>query len=159
MGEYQFSVYQIAEMAMGVEEAGVNFYKTLATVVDDKKLKDIFTALAKAELGHRDTFKNIADSFRKDDFDEYSINFPMLMKNYIDKIKEATFNMRSFSKNPASIEEAIGIAIHTEQESIRIYTEIKNMFIERFHKIFESIISEERKHLEILTDIKNKINS
>ncbi len=56
MAEYNFSPRQIAEMAMGVEEAGEEFYTKLASVLDDQKLKDIFLILSKAELQHRDMF-------------------------------------------------------------------------------------------------------
>lgn len=158
MAEYNFSPHQIAEMAMSVEEAGVIFYERLATLVDDPKLKQIFTTLSKAELGHRDTFRGIADSSLKDGLSEYSVDLSLLMKNHIDKLKEAAFNMRSFSNKPTTIQEALSIAIHIEQEAIRIYTEMRNTFIERFHEVLSGIIEEEKKHSEILHDIKTRLD-
>ena len=156
MAEYNFSPRQIAEMAMGVEEAGEEFYTKLASVLDDQKLKDIFLILSKAELQHRDMFKNIAGSFSGEEDSEYSIDLPTLMKRYIDKLKEVAFNIKSFSSKPDNVQEALNIAIYTEEEAIRIYTEMYNSFVDKFHDILTKIINEEKKHLGILTDIQAK---
>lgn len=159
MGDYYFSPYQIAEMAMGVEDAGVIFYDRLATLVEDGELKDIFTALSKAELSHKDSFRSIADSLLKEDLNKYSVDLPMLMQVYIDKLKKAAFNMQTFSKKPTCIQEAIGIAVHTEKEAIGIFTEMQNTFIEKFHEVLSVIIEEEKKHLSILGEVEARLKS
>lgn len=157
MEGHDFSAYQVAEMAMGVEEAGASFYERLAAVAEDETLKDIFIALAKAELSHREQFRGIADSFRNDDRNEYAVDLCLLMKNYIDSLKAAAFTLQSFSKNPTRIHDAIDIAIHTEQEAIRIFTGMHNAFIERFRGVLSAIIEEEKKHLAIVGDIKTRL--
>ena len=158
MAEYNFSPRQIAEMAMGVEEAGEKFYTKLADVLDDKKLKDIFISLSKAELQHRDIFKSIADSFSGEEDSEYSIDLPALMQSYVEKLKDVVFNLQSFSSKPDNMQEALNIAVYTEEEAIRIYTEMYNSFVDKFHNILTKIISEEKKHLKILDEVKAKIN-
>ncbi len=78
------------------------------------------------------------------------------MQSHVDKLKEVAFNMKSFSSKPDNVQEALNIAIYTEEEAIRIYTEMYNSFVDKFHDILTKIIDEEKKHLEILTDIKAK---
>lgn len=143
-------------MAVGVEEAGVVFYERLAALVRDDQLKSIFLSLSKAELKHRDRFKDIADSFRHETPNEYSIDISMLMQSHVDKLKEAAFNMRPFSKNPVAVPDALNIAVHTEEEAIHIFTEMRGSFIEKFHGVLSAIIEEEKKHLEILNGVKAK---
>jgi len=159
MGEHDFSAYQIAEMAMTVEEAGVRFYEMLSILATDGKLKDIFMILSKAEVQHKDIFRSIADSLRNDDPTEYSIDLSSLIETHIDTLKKAAFSMQSFSKVPTNIQDAVEIAINIEKEAIRIYTEMYSTFIEKFHGVLENIINEEKKHLEILTDVKSKLPS
>ena len=158
MTEYYFSPRQIAEMAMGVEEAGRKFYFNLANPFHKKKLKDIFLNLADAELKHRDIFKSIADSFSKEDESEYSIDLPALMQSYVDKLEGLVFNMKSFSNKPTNVREALNVAVYTEEEAICIYTEIYNCFVDKFHDILTRIIEEEKKHLEILNHVKAEMN-
>ena len=153
MVEYQFSPYQIAEFAMGIEEAGMAFYETLAAASDDAKIKSIFTALSKAESGHKAVFKRIADSLRNAAPEEYSVDISSLVREDIDSLRDAAFNLRSFPEKPRSIQDAIAVAIHTEEEAIRIYTQMRDTFIERFNEVFSSVLNEEKKHLEILSGL------
>jgi len=155
---YQFSSYQIAEMGMEIEVAGAKFYALLANSTQDKKLKDIFTILSKAEIEHREVFRCIADTFRMQDVSEYSIDLEADMKNHIMELKEIVLSFQSLPKAPANILEAIEIAIKTETNAVRIYTEILTSLTEKFHGVLSAIINEERKHLEMLLGIKDKFS-
>ncbi len=66
--------------------------------------------------------------------------------------------MQSFSSKPGNIQEALNMAVYTEEEAICIYTEMSNSFVDKFHGILTKIINEEKKHLEILTNVKTKIS-
>jgi rubrerythrin len=154
MAEYYFSPYQIAEMAMGVEEEGARFYQELAGSVDNGRLKGIFANLARAELKHRETFRTIADTLHKEDLNEYSVDVAGLMRAYLERLKATAFKARPSTENPSIILEALAIAIHTEEEAISIYAEMRRVFIDKFREVLTAIIEEERKHLDILTGIR-----
>jgi len=51
------------------------------------------------------------------------------------------------------------MAINIKKATINIYSQIYKSFIKRFHGVLSEVINEEKKHLEILTDIKNKLKS
>lgn len=74
MGEFYFSLYQIAEMAMKIEEAGARFYAQLARTADREDLRKVFHSLAQAEGEHQKAFARIADEFRSAGAQEYSID-------------------------------------------------------------------------------------
>jgi rubrerythrin len=159
MGEFYFSPYQIAEMAMTVEEEGARFYMALAGLIDGEKIKNIFLFLSKAELEHRDTFRSIAATLHKEDFNEYSVDVKMLMQTHLNKLKRLAFNMRIAREKQLGIPETIDIAINTEKEAIKIYSQMYRAFIEKFHEVLLAIIKEEKKHLEMLNKVKRtKIN-
>ena len=151
MGEFNFSPYQIAVMAMSIEEAGAAFYEILANSVDDQRLIDMFTNLSKEELKHKEAFSSIAAFFHQKDLNEYAVDVAMLMQANLNKLKAAVFNMRNQPKN---IREALDIAIHAEEESIRIYTEMYNVYIAKFHAVLLAIIDEEKRHLKKLIKTK-----
>lgn len=152
MGEFYFSPSQIAVMAMSVEEEGATFYKILANTVDDQSLIDMFTALSNDELEHKEVFSRIAASFRQEDLNEYAVDVAMLMQTNLDKLKAAVLNMRNQPKN---IQEALDIAINVEEESIRVYSEMHDVYIAKFHLVLSAIIDEEKRHLKKLREVKH----
>ena len=151
MSAFFFSPYKIAEMAMKVEEAGAVFYEILANSVDDRELRSTFMGLSSAELKHRDKFREIAQTFNQEDYNEYAVDVSALIQPHLDNLRSAAFNLR---RQPSDMSAALAVAINIEDESIRIYTEIRTIFIEKFHPVLSAIIEEEKKHLKMLTAIK-----
>jgi rubrerythrin len=156
MAEYYFSAYQIAEMAVKVEEAGARFYARLADSVKAQEVKNVFMILSKAEVRHQDAFRKIADSFRKEEAGEYSVDLAMLMQNHTDKLKEMVFNLDRAAGASAGVPGAIEVAIQTEKEAIRIFAEIYDNYTEKYHEVLLKIINEEKKHLEILLGVQKE---
>ena len=148
MGEFYFSPYQIAVMAMNIEEAGATFYEILANSVDDRALSKMFADLSREELEHKEKFGSIALVLRQEDLNEYAVDVAGLIQANLDDLKSAAFNIRNC---PQNIQEALKIAIRTETESIRIYSEMYNVYIDKFHPVLAAIIQEEKKHLKKLT--------
>lgn len=159
MAEYYFRISQIAEMAMEIETAGARFYDLLASAAQETKLKDIFTALSKAEIEHREIFRRIADKFREESSTEYSIDIESDMKSHITALKEIALTYRTLPEVPTDIAGAIEVGIKTEKEAVRIYTEIRSAVIEKFQDILSEIIKEEESHLKILTKIKDALGT
>jgi len=145
--EFHFSPYEIAEMAISIEEEGVKFYTVLAESASSEKLKGIFSVLAKAEATHKEKFREIANANREEDDTDYSIDISMLMHRHIEELKNLAFK---FSAKIDSEKEALKMALDIERTAIKIYTDMKSSFIAKFHGILSKIIDEENKHLEIV---------
>ena len=158
MGDHFFSIRHVAEMAMQVEEDGYEFYSDLARLAEAKEVRPVFSALAEAELKHKEFFRGIVEAFQDQDEREYTIDIAALMRGHTNKLKESAFNLRSFLKKElTSIQDALCVAIRAEEEAIRIYTEISTVFSEKFRKPLVIIIHEEEKHLEMLNNLQGRL--
>ncbi len=142
---------------MTVEEEGARFYEALAKPVTDHVIKEVFLTLSRMELDHRDTFCTIADKLHKEDYNEYSVDVSQLIQTHLDKLKRLSFDMRMALRKQHDILEALDIGIHTEKETIEIYSSMYRVFIEKFHQVLLTIIKEEKKHLEDLSEVKRKL--
>lgn len=79
------------------------------------------------------------------------------MQPQIEKLKNAAFDPKVSLGNSGGIRGAIGLAVEVEKSAIRIYTGVRDTFVERFHSILDNIINEEKKHLEMLMKIREKL--
>lgn len=157
MSVFYFSVEQIARMAMDVEIAGSKFYASLAQRVHQKELKDVFITLSKAEIEHRESFLKIAQNFKESELNEYSIDIEAEIQRHLMMLKENAFNENSLDEKQMNVSQAIDVAINVEKMSVDIYTKVSAFVIEKFGDILRLIIQEEKKHLDMLLEIKRKI--
>ncbi|HTZ11028.1 MAG TPA: ferritin family protein, partial [Candidatus Margulisiibacteriota bacterium] len=125
--------------------------------IDDKKVKNIFLTLSGAELSHREAFRSIAVTLRKEDLNEYSVDVSRLIRAHLELLKGLVFDMRLAREKRTGVPEALDIAIHTEREAIQIYSQMYRVFIEKFHEVLLVIIKEEKKHLELLNKVKSNL--
>ena len=89
---HTFSLHQIAEIVMEVEQAGAKFYEQLADQNPDETVKRIFTFLANQEQDHYDVFSNIATESRaKDSPVECESDVIYLFRQSIDNLKNRAF--------------------------------------------------------------------
>jgi len=154
--EYNFSPYEIAKMAMSIEEEGARFYTALSNAASSDAVRDIFAALSREEIEHRDKFSEIAEAHHKEDKAEYTIDISTLMEKHIEEIKDLSFKVKS---SAATVEDALNMAIDVEKTAINIFSKMYESFIDRFHEVLSALINEEKKHLEVLTDMKNELMS
>jgi rubrerythrin len=84
---------------------------------------------------------------------EYFAYMNALASSYVftqkDKGEEA-------AKNTKNDEEAIGLGIGFEKESILFYVGMKKVVPEHDHKVIDELIMQEQSHLEQLSDLKKK---
>lgn len=160
MPYYYFSPCQIAEIAMRVEEAGAAFYSEMAVLADNaehKRTGTAFRILAETEIEHRDLFKAIAEDVKQSNGgQEYSVDICKQMETALDRIQSHAFDKTGLHPSSITLKEALEIAINTEKESIRVYMEIYNAFVERFHKILARIIDEEKEHMKMLINVQSE---
>jgi rubrerythrin len=155
---FQFSVYQIAELAVEVEEASTNFYKRLALTTDDPAIKDTFNLLSQQESGHRNVFAQMTRDLkgRNEEF-EYVIDLYGMMKYSLDKLKNKAFSA-TVTLRTQDIIEALDVAVKAEETSVSVYTQLRNTVSAQFHETLDRILQVEQYHCKWVADLRNKIS-
>lgn len=143
----------IARLAMDIEDAGWQYYKKLAKISENTKVKELFTYLANQEAEHKIIFDRIARDVQNQQENEYVINVIAELETGISDLKTFVFPSNIDPSSHIDITVAIQNAIHAEEESIRVYNEMKRVFIDRFATVLTKVITEEEKHRAILLDL------
>ncbi len=154
-----YSIKEIVDIAIGIEEAGIAFYRGCAEKFANSDFADIFTFLEGQEKEHKEKFaaihgQNIEPSgIFSDEYFYYmkSIGGGKIFGGHknnqqiLDSIKDETG--------------AIQHAFNDERESILFYSEMKKMYSpeDPSQQILDSIIEEERQHILTLLDMAEKI--
>jgi len=151
-----FAASDIVEVAIRIEENGVNFYKFAEQIANKEAEKKLFAELAQAEVAHKKTFEKLFASVEKSNLTEsYEGEYGAYLRSYVDNnlifTKEIMDKQLSKIKNTAA---ALDFAIQRELDSILCYHEIKKLVPAAQHDTLEKIIEEERKHFLSLTAMK-----
>ncbi len=155
----KYSVKEILDIAIGIEETGYEFYTRCAVLFKDAGMRDVFDFLAREEQEHKKIFQSLIGSDEPDG---------LFTEEYFAYLK-AIGGARIFENKAADIGrvvagiadpvDAVKHAFGTEKESILFYDEMKRLF-ENDRKtaaLLDRIIEEERKHVALLLDLLEKI--
>lgn len=151
-----FAASDIVEVAIRIEENGVNFYKFAEQIAKKEAEKKLFAELAQAEVAHKKTFEKLLASTEKSNLTEsYEGEYSAYLRSYVDNnlifTKEIMDKQLSKIKDTAA---ALDFAIQRELDSILYYHEIKKLVPAAQHDAIEKIIEEERRHFLSLTAMK-----
>jgi len=153
-----FQASDIVEIAVRIEENGVNFYRFAEQLAKQEEAKKLFSSLAEAEVAHKRTFEGI---FAKMDKltppESYDGEYAAYLRAYVDN--NIIFTKEVMDKELAKVKDtlaAFDFAIKRELDSILYYHEIKRLVPAAQHGAIEQIIEEERKHFSVLTEMKKR---
>jgi rubrerythrin len=153
-----FQASDIVEIAVRIEENGVNFYKFAEQLAKQDDVKNLFASLAKAEVAHKRIFEGIFAKMEKSTPPEsYQGEYAAYLRAYVDN--NIIFTKEIMDKELASVKDTIAafdFAIKRELDSILYYHEIKKLVPIVQHAAIEQIIEEERKHFSLLTEMKKR---
>ena len=153
-----FQASDIVEIAVRLEENGVNFYRFAEQLAKQEEAKKLFASLAEAEVAHKRTFEGIFAKMDKSTQPEiYQGEFAAYLRAYVDS--NIIFTKEVMDKELAKVKDtlaAFDFAIQRELDSILYYHEIKRLVPEAQYATIEQIIEEERKHFSALTDMKKR---
>eukprot|EP01156_Anaeramoeba_ignava_P010625 Anaeramoba_ignava/a480310_625.p4 GENE.a480310_625~~a480310_625.p4 ORF type:complete len:159 (+),score=41.68 a480310_625:3548-4024(+) len=153
-----FNPSEIYQFAIRIEENGEKLYTQMANKFDNEKVKDLFSLLAKEEVGHKAIFKKLLSGF--EDYsppESYQDEYFQYLKAYADNL---VFNFNSFDDDVAKIEtlaDAFYFAIKKEIDTIAYFREMRELVPTGEKDKIEEIIAEERKHVVFLTELKNDL--
>ena len=154
-----FAASDIVEVAIRIEENGVNFYKFAEQIAKQQEAKELFAHLAQEEIKHKKIFETIFAKMEKSNPPEsYEGEFSAYLRSYVDN--NLIFTKEAIDKELAKVTDTIAafdFAIRRELDSILYYHEIKRLVPAAQHGAIEQIIDEERKHYSILTELKKKL--
>lgn len=153
-----FEASDIVEVAIRIEENGVNFYKFAEQIAKQEEAKKLFAELAEAEVAHKRVFEGIFAKMEKSSPPEsYQGEYKAYLRAYVDN--NIIFTKEAMDKELASVKDtlsAIDFAIRRELDSILYYHEIKKLVSPAQHGALDRIIEEERKHFSTLTELKKR---
>jgi len=156
-----FQASDIVEIAVRIEENGVNFYLFAEQLAKQEEAKKLFASLAAAEVVHKRTFEGIFAKMDKSTPPEsYQGEYAAYLRAYVDN--NIIFTKEVMDKELAKVKDtlaAFDFAIKRELDSILYYHEIKRLVPAAQHGTIEQIIEEERKHFSALTDMKKRFSS
>jgi len=151
-----FSASEIVELGIKIEENGRDFYGILLKFSKNDKAKALFKILADEEAKHIESFRNILDNVKRYDPAEA---YPEEYFSYIKALsKDNIFTKDNkgaeVARNIKDDQEAIDLGIKFERESILFYENIKKVVLESEKNIIDTLIEEEKKHLNRLLSLK-----
>jgi len=147
-----YSINEILDIAVELEEAGYEFYAKCIDKFDDRVIKDLFTFLADEELVHKKLFLSMK-SENESGSGVFTEEYFLYMKSIGGGKIFSDENDRNFLQIE-TVEDALKKAFHDEKESILLYSELKSNYSGDFEALalLDRIIAEERNHVMKLYD-------
>ena len=153
-----FTANDIVEVAVRIEENGINFYNFAQQIAKTEDSKKLFEQLSAAEAAHKRTFEKLLSQIESYTPPErYAGEYTAYLRNYVDN--NLIFTKEVMDKQLAKVTDTAGaleFAMQRELDSILYYHEVKNLVPQAQHEAIEKIINEERKHYAMLLEMKKK---
>ena len=158
-----FNADEIFQLGIQIETNGKQFYETVAKNTLDRSVKGLFSDLSKWESEHQVLFENLRkalpDSAKReilfDPQGELSLYLQAMAESHVFVKNEDIHGLASKCKTP---QEALDLAIVFEKDSVVFFTTMKRVVPEYLGKEkIDLLISEEIKHIFILTQKKRKL--
>lgn len=155
-----FSAAELLDIAVGIERNGVAYYDSLSQAADDLTLKKTYGQLADMERHHVDVFQQMRSAVSGagavvpvEDEVEYGAYLKALIDSSVftdDRVA------RELARRVGGPAEALQLALGAEKDSILFYTEMRDLVPQRQREAVDSIIKEERSHVRLLSDLKQR---
>ncbi len=152
-----FSVAEIVNIAVTIEQKGQEFYKSLLEKFDNPELQRVFSMLLQDEINHEELFKNL--------YKEVAENKENLQPRQ-SEILEALADSHLFL-NPEKLEKRVGpmkiaadaleMAIDFEKDSVVFFSGIKEFVTDDKNGVVEKLAKEEMLHVVKLLDLKREL--
>ena len=150
---FPFAARDIAEMAADLELRGSEFYQKIAELKElEPAVREMFWNLSRQELGHRNSFLQIAAGAKSQDEEhEYAIDLRRhLKKSFLDILEKAAFDLSELGQGHIDMKAALAIAIHTEQASIELYEKMLAGFQQALRPTVKQPVCSETERFSII---------
>jgi rubrerythrin len=147
------SIVEIMQKAVDVEMEGADFYRKLAGEVSIEAVKNVFLMFVADEVRHQADFTALARTM-KGVVIESSLDILGVMTLAVTTLRQIMKGSELVDMSDVNLGQAIRIAIHNEQEAIRVYSSLLEVANVEFNVVMTKIIAEERAHLAALEAMK-----
>lgn len=155
-----FSAAELLDIAVGIERNGVAYYDSLSQAAGDPALKKTYEQLAGMERHHVDVFQQMRSALSGagavvpvEDEAEYGAYLKALIDSSVFTDDRVARELAGRVGGPA---EALQLALGAEKDSILFYTEMRDLVPQRQREAVDNIIKEERSHVRLLSDLKQR---
>ncbi len=154
----KYSGKEIVDIAIGIEESGYHFYSQCRERFDNKNFKELLGFLAEEELRHKEIFEKMLDQVRDASgmfTEEY---FQYLRAIGEERVFKNNSDVDRVVKGIESMNDVFRIALTAEKDSILWYSELAGMYEKDrdTRLILDRLLDEERKHVVLLLELKEK---
>jgi len=155
--DMNFSASEVIEIGVQIEINGRDFYNGLANKIKGIEIKEAFKYLAAQERAHIEVFRNILGSVQnyqpKESYpQEYFAYMNAMAADHVFTKKDKG---REIAEGITRDRDAVNFAIGFEKDSILFYDGMKRLMPQKEHGIIEEVITEERKHVLKLLEIRS----
>jgi len=154
-----FSASEVVELGILIEKNGRDFYNAVLSQLKDEKSGELFVFLAREEEKHIIKFTQILDSIQKYEPPEsYAQEYVAYMRSLADGYVFTRANSgKEIGNKVKSEKEAIDLGLGFEKDSILFYEGMKKAVPDFDLKIIDELIAQEKRHLELLAQLKSSI--
>jgi len=155
----KYTMKEILDIAVGIEEAGYEFYTRCAVLFKDTAIREVFEFLAGQEQEHGKLFRSLIGTGEPAGLftEEYFAYLKAIGGGRV--FEKQVMDMDRIIAAIAGPTDAVRHAFGAEKESILFYDEMKRLYENdrETASLLDRIIEEERKHVAILLDLLEKI--
>ncbi len=155
-----FSGAELIDIATGIERRGIAFYDVMAASLKDENAQEVFRMLAEMERTHLETFEKM-----RADASKYPAPgvYPQADSDYIQALLQTAvftdeFVTSEFASHVENDRGAIELGIQAEKDSVLFYCQMRESLPPDTKHVVEEILAEERKHLTMLSAVKNLVS-
>jgi rubrerythrin len=153
-----FKASEVYEIAVQIEQNGEAVYRHAVNVIDDAKMKEVFTYLADEEVKHKRLFEGLAAKAEHYQPPEtYEGEYCEYVREYSKGLVFTDEKMKAEIAKIKNADDAVEFGIQREIESILYYLEIRNFVPENQKAEVDRIIDEERRHYLKLVDLRREV--
>ena len=153
-----FSAKEVLEMAIRIEENGVEFYTRAGNATKSERLKELFTFLAKEEKKHIACFEDMDKRVESDDLpgniDPYLEEESLYLKALANsRVFTNAHEGKRLANEVHAEQDVLQTAINMEKDSILFYYELHNAVRDKDKTTLKNLIQQEKDHLRKLTEL------
>lgn len=157
--DYWCSTHEIAKLAAEMELKGVEFYKHLQKLTTNPTISDMCGFFAEQEIEHHSNFLAIAEAHPMSECEQcYSVNICGMLKTAMHNLAQFFDRQDSTAPKLAVVSECLALAAQVEATAINVYTKMMEQCSDSFAGVLTEVLVEERKHLQIIKNIRKSIN-
>jgi rubrerythrin len=152
----------VVNLAVNIEEDGLAFYQALADAATNPQIKAVFLRLATEEVQHVDDIRakiptEGVEYLTYDDASLYDAYTSHLFKTDVFPEADRAKPHLEMVKSPI---DAIELGMKAESDTIRLYqAAAKACSHPAGTKAFEALVEEEKEHLHLLTELREKLRA